>query len=179
MVNAQARGWKGAASKRKSVWPRRRSPLLRPTGVGWVFQPLQARFEGLQLFPGALQNLRLDIELLAADEIEFAEAAGEQRTCVLVDIRSRTGSDEAAQSGAKFFENSGVEHGNHRRVLVSECVEFSTGTARKQARTRLVHATYGRCSIAVQQAAVCAAQIAQSTDYSSIKNLARNLLITG
>ncbi|WP_434735692.1 hypothetical protein [Accumulibacter sp.] len=104
-----------------------------------ILQAIEAFFEGLQFFPCALENLRLDIELFTTDQIELCQSAGEQRTRIFLDVGGWTGRNEGAQTSAEIFKEFRVEHGSHRAAqVVAGSVEFSTARAHDRWRTNLV-----------------------------------------
>ncbi|EXI76673.1 MAG: hypothetical protein AW07_00072 [Candidatus Accumulibacter sp. SK-11] len=104
-----------------------------------------------------MQHLRLDVELLATDEIEFGEDVGEERARVPFDVRGRTGSDDAAKTLADFFKDPGVEHDLHRRSKW-----LQGGPSLAQTRSSSGHAprrcvAARNCSMAVQHPCLQAA----------------------
>ncbi|KFB74246.1 MAG: hypothetical protein AW09_000470 [Candidatus Accumulibacter phosphatis] len=107
-----------------------------------VLQPIETRFERLQFFSGALENLRLDVELLTTDQVKLGQSAGEQCTRVFLDIGGRTRGNESAQTSAEIFKEFRVEHGDHRMAqVVTGRFECSTSELHGRCCTKKGHYT--------------------------------------
>jgi hypothetical protein len=91
---------------------------------------------------GALENLRLDVELLTTDQIELGQSAGEQCTRVFLDVGGRTRGNESAQTSAEIFKEFRVEHGDHRMAqVVTGRFECSTSELHGRCCTKKGHYT--------------------------------------
>jgi hypothetical protein len=99
-----------------------------------ILQAIEPRSSSAFSFSrGALENLRLDIELFTTDQIELCQSAGEQRTRIFLDVGGWTGRNEGAQTSAEIFKEFRVEHGSHRAAqVVAGSVEFSTAQGARQ-----------------------------------------------
>jgi hypothetical protein len=65
----------------------------------------------LQLFAGAGQNLGLDVEFLAGDQVELGKNAAHRGLGIFFDVLGRRVGQQGAHFGAEIFKNFGSSMG--------------------------------------------------------------------
>jgi hypothetical protein len=106
-------------------------------GGGEYFQLCDALFQCVEFLARALQDLRLNVEFLTANQIEPGKKAGQQSADILFDIGGRTGGDQSAQAPADLLENFGVKHGEAPEKRGESLTQRTSAHALQQLSSKL------------------------------------------